>query len=1455
MSTESIERVESDPDFTIKNVKASQDPLELWRIIKNTHVRGRTGIDMIDQVHVDEAYNSLRMRSGESLPEYKLRFDRAVRAREHANLTKIDEKRQTIDFILKADDSRFAEMKKDLHNSSILGQSSYPTNLADAMRVMSNYLGAKSSGNSQHHSATVFVSCATNISNGKKPICDKKKPHGAASSKSSKPEADANRNNNSNSSSSRNNSDNDKKKNQRKNQGCFLCNGDHFAKDCTELNFCREALNQKRAQVNITRTQLDQDDTASSSSTIFRSNFATTIKCFPVSDTNLSKFDLLIDSEAEDHIIHNKHFYYEGVHLSDKRVVFSGINDGNAVIATQCGRLFNAIDDVMYHPQARANILSWSKLRDNNPEIIRGHDDVLDEFYVQIPNKPKLVFKRKGGLYVCDMSKYFVKCEQFTTVAENESHFTSYEVAGARTAVEVQRRLGFMPPSSIIDIINAGAITNMPVTANDIKRSVMIHGDSVAMLKGRTKTKKAPSVRAAFDITPPVVSGLVTSAITLCCDIMFSFGMPFLLSVGLPIGLAVVSALPNKSAESIGKALTEQISTFSKFLFTVRRVRSDGEGGIMKCQSMFPDIEFIVAAAGAHDPTIERKIQTVKNIIRSVINSLPFMLAKCLLVWLVLYSVFICNLSLTKGGYMNISPREALTGRKVDYKSVLRAPFGAYAQVTVRNVNNSMAPRTVGAIALLPVGNESGSYKFWSLATGSVITSNTFTILPYTQDLIEYMKKLAEKPDQGLPNDMNFCWGGLNLNDDVRAPVSVSFPETHPMNLSANVPIEAVDSTSADVPDAPRQPPVVVGTTAQSLSVAGAEPETGVSVLSDIQPESGVKSVSSPDIGNFNYDESVSSNTADVNVVEEELKLPSSSSSSGSSSGYNLRSDRKYGSRDGGWDHRDSSVLFTEADKEPDKVSHAYHITLKRALSHKRRPTLLAAYKEIYQIVKKESFEPMPISKVDDKKFRKIIMSMMFMKEKYSPSGEFEKLKARLVAGGHMQDRSVYEVENITSPTVSTAAVFTIAAIAAREGRKVITMDIGGAYLHAKMEKDVYMKLDKICTVILCDIDPTYKEFVLPDGTCNVKLKKALYGCVESARLWYNRISEFLIKLGYEKNPVEECVFNKYDEDSVQCTVALYVDDLKAASKSDKLLEELYQSCLIEFKEVTKHEGKILPYLGMNFDYSEEGKVKVTMSGYIDDLMRYTNTCGTCTTPATDQLFNVREDSVKLDDARREEFHSIVAKCLYLSKRVRVDILLTVSFLTTRVLCPDEDDWNKLSRLLKYLNGSRNIGLCLEPGESKSLCAYIDASYGVHVDGKSHSGMCMSIGKGTFYARSCKQKIVSKSSSEAELIAASDMGTDAIHHNEFLIGQREEPGPADIKQDNQSTMAMISKGKSTAVRSRHVNIRYYWLKDRIDNGEVTITYLPTAEMVADVLTKPIQGEKFVHLRSLLLNWY
>ena len=156
--------------------------------------------------------------------------------------------------------------------------------------------------------------------------------------------------------------------------------------------------------------------------------------------------------------------------------------------------------------------------------------------------------------------------------------------------------------------------------------------------------------------------------------------------------------------------------------------------------------------------------------------------------------------------------------------------------------------------------------------------------------------------------------------------------------------------------------------------------------------------------------------------------------------------------------------------------------------------------------------------------------------------------------------------------------------------------------------------------------------------------------------------------------------------------------------------------------------------------------------------MRITGTTGTCVTPANDDLFHVRENATKLSVQQAKDFHSYTASTLYLSKRNLLETQLTTGFLTTRVSEPDVDDQSKLERLLKYINGSRHLGLCLDFRGASNIEASIDASYGIHSDGKSHSGLCISFGKGIFMAKSVKQKIVSKSSAEAELICTSDMG-------------------------------------------------------------------------------------------------
>ena len=175
------------------------------------------------------------------------------------------------------------------------------------------------------------------------------------------------------------------------------------------------------------------------------------------------------------------------------------------------------------------------------------------------------------------------------------------------------------------------------------------------------------------------------------------------------------------------------------------------------------------------------------------------------------------------------------------------------------------------------------------------------------------------------------------------------------------------------------------------------------------------------------------------------------------------------------------------------------HIKVKKALSMYKRKALVELYRELMQMDKKHVFHPRDPKTLTRKQLKAVIRSSIFLKEKYLPSGEFEKLKARLVAGGHMQDKSLYE--DISSPTVNTSAVFAVAAIAAKEKRHVVTLDIGGAYLNASMkEREVLMRLDEKMAMILVKIRPEYERFLNEDGSMIVQLDKALYGCMESAK-------------------------------------------------------------------------------------------------------------------------------------------------------------------------------------------------------------------------------------------------------------------------------------------------------------------------------------------------------------------
>ena len=164
------------------------------------------------------------------------------------------------------------------------------------------------------------------------------------------------------------------------------------------------------------------------------------------------------------------------------------------------------------------------------------------------------------------------------------------------------------------------------------------------------------------------------------------------------------------------------------------------------------------------------------------------------------------------------------------------------------------------------------------------------------------------------------------------------------------------------------------------------------------------------------------------------------------------------------------------------------------------------------------------------------------------------------------------------------------------------------------------------------------------------------------------------------------------------------------------------------------------------------------------------------------------------------------------------------------------------------------MGIALEPLKHVSLYAFIDASYGVHFDMRSQSGCVIGIGLGPIYAKSSAQKLNTKSSTESELVALSDNTSQVIWCRNFLIAQGYEMAPAKIYQDNMSTISMVANGKSNSVRTRHIAIRFFFVADRVKNREIEIEYMNTGNMLADILTKPLQGELFLRLRKMLLNW-
>jgi hypothetical protein len=555
--------------------------------------------------------------------------------------------------------------------------------------------------------------------------------------------------------------------------------------------------------------------------------------------------------------------------------------------------------------------------------------------------------------------------------------------------------------------------------------------------------------------------------------------------------------------------------------------------------------------------------------------------------------------------------------------------------------------------------------------------------------------------------------------------------------------------------------------------------------------------------------------------------------------------------------------------QEPDVVAKIMtQLSLKAGLKQWGDKATEAVHSEMKQLHFRDTFKPFHWNDLSHIQKKSVLESHMFLKEKRDG-----KIKGRTVAGGNKQ-RDFISKEEASSPTVSTESVLLTCIVDAEEQRDVAVIDIPNAFIQTRIqdEKDmVFIKIRGVLAETLVDIAPNvYKSYISKDkkGTKQllVQCQNAIYGTMVASLLYYRKFCKSLTTIGFIFNPYDPCVANKVINGS-QMTIAFHVDDCKLSHKDSKEMDKMIKWLKEEYESIFEDgsgqmavsRGKVHTYLGMTLDYTTPGQVKIKMIDYVQEIINAfdkaePNGGGTKTSAAPSSLFKIDEDCEKLDEKKATVFHNLVAKTLYATKRARPDTCTAVAFLTTRVRNPDKDDWAKMVHLMKYIRGTKMLPLILSAGGTGILKWWIDASFAVHPNMRGHTGGGLSMGRGFPIVTSTKQKLNTRSSTETEIVGVDDCMPAVLWTRYFLEAQGYGVRENIVYQDNKSAILMEKNGKaSSSKRTKHINIRYYFVTDRISKKDLTVEWCPTGDMTGDYMTKPNQGALFTKFRDQIMG--
>ena len=469
---------------------------------------------------------------------------------------------------------------------------------------------------------------------------------------------------------------------------------------------------------------------------------------------------------------------------------------------------------------------------------------------------------------------------------------------------------------------------------------------------------------------------------------------------------------------------------------------------------------------------------------------------------------------------------------------------------------------------------------------------------------------------------------------------------------------------------------------------------------------------------------------------------------------------------------------------------------------------------------------------------KKTIGCRWVFKVKRKEDGSVDRYKCRLVAKGYSQ-RPGIDFDETFSPVVMFTTIRAMIAYATHRGMLIHQMDVVTAFLNGQLDEEIYM-----------DQPEGFKEPEKEGLVC--RLQKSLYGLKQSPRCWNRELREFLISEGFTQNQADPCLFyHMMNENGSLVVIAVYVDDLIIAADRDEDIEATKKMLTHRFRMKDLGELSFILGIGVKQDKAA-GTVALQQRQYVLNLLRRYRMADTSpvSTHADVNVKLMKDDGVS-KPADQELYQSLVGSLLYAAVATRPDIAQAVSVVAKYTATPSEAHMTAARRILKYLKGTSSMSLVYRR-EGGDLHAYSDADWaGDQDDRRSTTGNVMLLAGAAISWLSKKQPSVALSTTGAEYIALSQCAQEIVWVRRLLheIGKSSE-FPTKVFEDNQGAIKLAGNPGSSK-RTRHIDIRFHFTREAIEEGVIELVYCNTTEMTADLLTKPIPRQQFEKLRQKL----